>query len=282
MAKRWGDVAVFLALTIVFSTVFHWIILSAGPAPLARHYVAGLMWCPGIAALLTVRLRRLDMASLGLGWGEGRWNLFGYVIPLAYALLAYLGIWLLGYGGFADAENLAGIAQSLGLTGAAPATTVLAYFFALAGPAFVSALATGLGEEIGWRGFLAPRLVGLLGFTGGTLAVGAIWAAWHLPLILSGGYNQGTEWWFAVPCFVAMVLGLSVIMTWLRLRSNSVWPCAILHGSHNLFVQAFFTPLTGARGSVTPYAVGEFGVAVPAVVVLVAIWFWAQRGRLAR
>lgn len=64
-----------------------------------------------------------------------------------------------------------------------------------------------------------------------------------------------------------------------RLASNSIWPCAILHASHNAFVQVFFTPLTGPRGTVTPYVIDEFGVALPLVATVFAIGFWLQRDR---
>jgi hypothetical protein len=68
--------------------------------------------------------------------------------------------------------------------------------------------------------------------------------------------------------------------SWLRLVSNSVWPCAILHASHNLFIQGFFTPLTGSRGNLTAYVIDEFGVAVPLIIVLFAVGFWLNRGRV--
>lgn len=120
-------------------------------------------------------------------------------------------------------------------------------------------------------------MVARFGFTGGSLVTGAIWAAWHMPLLFFADYNGGTQWWFSMPCFFLMVIGLSIILTWLRLASDSVWPCAILHASHNLFIQGVFTPLTGSSGSVTSYVVGEFGVAVPAMVLLFAAAFWRLR-----
>ncbi|MBC9032270.1 CPBP family intramembrane metalloprotease [Sphingomonas sp. JC676] len=275
--ERWGDVGTFLGLAIAISCIFYALILSTGAAPAGRYYVTGLMWTPGVAALLTVRLRGLDMASLGLGWGEGRWALTGYLVPLGYTLVAYAAVWILGFGGFADQANVAALADTLGWKDTAPALVILGYFALMATSGFVIALTGGLGEELGWRGLLAPRMMGALGFTGTALVVGVIWTAWHLPLLLFGSYNQGTPWWVSVPCFAVLVLSISVILTWLRMRSNSVWPCAIFHASHNIFVQAVFTPLTGARGAATPYAIGEFGVAVPAALVLVATWFWMKR-----
>ena len=74
-----------------------------------------------------------------------------------------------------------------------------------------------------------------------------------------------------------MAVAASFVFAWLRLKSGSLWTAVILHASHNLFIQGFFTPLTGARGSLTPYAVDEFGVAVPLIIVLFAIGFWLNR-----
>jgi len=48
------------------------------------------------------------------------------------------------------------------------------------------------------------------------------------------------------------------------------------HASHNLFIQAFFTPLTGSRGTLTAYSIDEFGVAVPLIIVLIAIGLWLK------
>lgn len=43
-------------------------------------------------------------------------------------------------------------------------------------------IVNGLGEELGWRGYLLPRAQALWGLRRGTLATGAIWAGWHLPM----------------------------------------------------------------------------------------------------
>lgn len=45
-------------------------------------------------------------------------------------------------------------------------------------------LVNGLGEELGWRGFLLPRAQALWGVRAGTLVTGALWALWHLPMFL--------------------------------------------------------------------------------------------------
>ena len=206
--------------------------------------------------------------------------MLAYLLPLGYAALAYGLIWLLGLGTFADQATVASLGKSLGWEGASRATVLLGYVVFTAVLGMVGALATALGEEIGWRGFLAPRLAARMDFTTAVLIVGGLHLLWHLPVILFGSYNQGTSPWFAIPCFAVAVISASVVSTWLRLRSGSIWPSTIFHGAHNLLVQGVFTPLTAAKGLVTAYVVGEFGLFVPVLLLVLAIYFWTRRGEL--
>ena len=273
-------ILLFLALTILFSALFWSLIIRAGHVTAGdRHYVEGLMWCPALAALATILIRRLDVNSLGLSRFGGKYALAGYLLPLAYALIAYGLIWALGLGFFPDPAGIAKLSARLGWHGATGFVPL--YFILMATTGMVAGTARALGEEIGWRGFLTPRLVELNGIhRRRALAAGAIWAFWHLPLLLFADYNNSTPWWFGFSCFAVMVIASSVILTWLRLRSASVWPCALFHASHNLFIQTFFTPLTGAKGSVTAYVIDEFGIAVPLVTVAFAVFFWLKRGEI--
>jgi membrane protease YdiL (CAAX protease family) len=76
-----------------------------------------------------------------------------------------------------------------------------------------------------------------------------------------------------------MVLAISVVFAWMRLKSGSLWTGALLHASHNLYVQAIFTPLTRNTGK-TSWFVDEFGAALPLVTVGFAIYFWTRRNEL--
>jgi len=60
-----------------------------------------------------------------------------------------------------------------------------------------------------------------------------------------------------------------------RIKSASLWPAAILHASHNLYMQSVFTPLTVQRGEITNWMGGDLGVVftVAAVVVAVVTYF---------
>ncbi len=285
MARATGasGIGLFLLLTLLFSSVFYALVIATGHLGGGMGmYVTGLMWCPGLAAVLTCRLRGEGLSRLGWHWGAWRWSWTAYLVPLGYAAVAYVLIWTTGLGGFGNAEFLARTGKALGWENAPAWLTTSGYLLLLGTVGMVRSLTTALGEEIGWRGFLAPALVTRLGFTRGALVTGLIWAAWHMPVLLFADYNAGTPWWFGMPCFVVLVLASSVMTTWLRLRSGSLWPAAIMHASHNLFIQAFFTPITAPHGAITPYAIDEFGFVVPLVMVVAAVLFWRRRGAVAR
>lgn len=275
-------VALFLTLTVAFSAVFWMLMIASGHLGAGGgHYLVGLMWSPAVAAFVTMRLRRGDLRALGLSTIGGRFAPIGYGLPLAYVSVAYGLVWALGLGVFPDPAAIARLSGRVGWQVHGTASFVALYFVLIATTGIVRAVAHALGEEIGWRGFLAPALVARMGFAGGAVVTGIIWTAWHVPVLLFADYHSATPWWFALSCFTVMVIAISVVLTWVRLRSNSVWPCAIFHASHNLFIQAFFTPLTGARGDATAYAIDEFGVAVPAVVSVLALLVWLHRRRAA-
>jgi len=98
-------------------------------------------------------------------------------------------------------------------------------------------------------------------------------------VLIWGDYNAGTPTWYGLTCFTVMVISISFVFAWMRLKSGSLWTGAMLHASHNLFVQAIFTPLTRNTGK-TAWFIDEFGAVLPAVTVVVAIYFWRRRKEL--
>ena len=266
------QIGLFLAFTLLFSSIFYTFIIVTGHAGGGHGaYATGLMWCPALAALLTCRVSGTNVGTLGWGWGEWRWQWLAYFIPLAYAAVAYAVIWGAGFGGFPDPEFITWTRKSLSWVATPDWLVVLGYFALVATTSMAASVGHALGEEIGWRGFLSTRMTETFGFTTGAVLTGVIWTGWHLPILVFADYNSGTPWWFGIPCFAVIVVSMSIVMAWLRRASGSLWTGAIFHASHNLFVQSFFTPATSARGSVTPYAIDEFGFALPATVLICAI-----------
>lgn len=124
------------------------------------------------------------------------------------------------------------------------AITVLAYFIAgLPAHAIQTTLSTewarlmpimflefaivGIGEELGWRGWLLPTLLARgCSPLGASLRVGALWGIWHVPILLLGPKVALT--------FMITAIALSILQTALWLRSRaSVLVAAAAHAAFN-------------------------------------------------
>jgi membrane protease YdiL (CAAX protease family) len=257
-----AQLATFLGLTFATSAVFYALIIAAGS--LSAHdgrYVLGLMWCPGVSALVTRLLFQRNLRGQGWRWGATRWEALAYVLPVLYATVAYGTVWL----------------ARLGSVDLSRFHTPIATFL-IVGTA--QSLLSATGEELGWRGFLVPTLARTRSFRSTALISGSIWAAWHVPLIVFSDYNAGTPSWYSVPCFAIMVVSIAFPLAWLRLRSGSVWPAAILHASHNLFVQGFFDRVTVDTGP-TRWLTSEFGAGLAITIGITAWVFWRARAAVA-
>jgi len=276
--KTYKGILVFLTLTFVLSSIFYFFIISAGRIRSAGNlYIIGLMQCPGVAALLTCGILKRNISSLGWRWGSTKYQLLSYFIPLIYTSLTYAIVWTLGLGAFGDYHSFVeGIATSFGIEGM-PSGLVIVLYVTIGMLGWSCSVV--VGEEIGWRGFLVPELVKTTTFTKTALISGVIWSVWHYPIILFADYNNGTPWWYGLPCFTVMTVGLSFVYAWLRLKSGSLWTCMFLCASHNLFIQNVFDPLTWDTG-VTKYVIGEFGLALAISSVVVALIFWRKRSLL--
>ena len=87
------------------------------------------------------------------------------------------------------------------------------------------------GEEIGWRGYLLPRLSVRCGLPVASLIVGVIWACWHLPFFFLAGTDKSAQPF--VP-YLMSVTALSVAMTWLYWNTGgSLLLTMVMHAAVN-------------------------------------------------
>jgi uncharacterized protein len=263
-------VVVFIALTFALSAI-SWvpILQSRDLAMGGGLYIMATMWCPAVAAILTRLITQRNLR--GMGWVPRTPGLLGlaYILPLLYALPVYAIAWGADLGGF-DPSKWAvepGMAPIVGLM-------FIASFGALTG------LISATGEEIGWRGLLVPELAKLTGFKNVALISGGVWAAWHMPLMIGADYHgEGTPIFYSLACFAAMIVALSFVMAWITLRSRSLWPAALLHSTHNLFVQNIFDGAT-VETAATNWWTGEFGAGL-AIAIALAAWLLIRFGKRA-
>ena len=204
------SIALYVVLAFAFSSVFYTLMIASGHVLGGNGwYAMGLEWCPGAAALVTCALLRIDVSTIGWRWRPWRWQILAYTTPLLLCLIAYIAVWATGLGGFPNGETVASLKAALGLPSLSTSQVILLWTFLSLSAGTVRRLAGALGEEIGWSGFLSPRLAERYGFTAAAFINAAIWATWHLPILFFADYNSGAPVWFSLPCFVILLLGLA-------------------------------------------------------------------------
>jgi hypothetical protein len=85
-------------------------------------------------------------------------------------------------------------------------------------PGLLMALPFGpLGEELGWRGYLQPRLMERSSPVATSLVIGTVWTFWHTPLYWApAGTSISGEpvTVLAVLYYLVQVTGLAFVFTW--------------------------------------------------------------------
>ena len=112
-----------------------------------------------------------------------------------------------------------------------------------------------LGEELGWRGYLQPKLIARFGRVGGVLLTGAIWGVWHAPMIALG-HNYGTDYagypWLGILLMTLFCVFFGAFLGWSAERTQSAIPAAVGHAMLNgfasfalLFCRPDYDPVVG-------------------------------------
>ena len=135
---------------------------------------------------------------------------------------------------------------------------------------------TALGEEIGWRGYLQPRLDA----AGVPWSVAIVWLcqlAYHAPLMAGAGYANAGDLLTSLALFAAGDLPLAFIWAHESYRARSVWPAVFFHSFHNTISQWLF-PKFFAGGD-NELWLGEGGLLPVAgyVVLGAALFLWMRR-----
>ena len=101
--EAWKTIFLFLGLVIVLTSPFHYAIVKLFPS---RIYVGAIMWCPAVAAFITLKIKRRKISSLNWNWSDWKYIRLSYFIPAMYGTITYLLIWIFGFGDFANDEAI--------------------------------------------------------------------------------------------------------------------------------------------------------------------------------
>lgn len=89
------------------------------------------------------------------------------------------------------------------------------------------------GEEWGWRGYMMPKLIKLMGKPAAVIVGGVIWGLWHAPLTVSG-HNFGTDYpgypWVGIGYMCVFCILQNAFLTYITEKSKTIYPATICHG----------------------------------------------------
>ncbi|MBS1250953.1 MAG: hypothetical protein MAG431_02552 [Chloroflexi bacterium] len=234
-------VVIFLTIAFLPAWVLFLIPLFVGESGSITHQIvvtiswALAMWMPGIAALLTTRfVEKSELATLRLG-KMGRKGLYfwAWLLPILMVLLTGVLTWAFGLGTFDPELSLIkeSLAQMPENTPLSPSTLLAIQILASITLAPLINTLFALGEELGWRGYLLPRLLPL-GQKEAILVSGIIWGIWHAPAVAQGlNYPQHPV--LGIFLMIGFTVLLGIFLAWLYLETRSPWAPALGHGTIN-------------------------------------------------
>ena len=242
-----------------------------------------LTWPIDLANSEVLPIKFPFLVYLFLGWGFGIASVIMTGLTLGrdgvITLLKRFLIWRVGWKWYlapfllAPALIIGGVYLNAALTGVPPDfSTVMAYeifgksaylpLFIL--PFFMVDFIAN-GEEIGWRGYVLPRLQAKYGALSSALILGVIWGFWHLPKYLTHWNAVSFAW------FMAHTTIVSVLYTWLyNGTKGSLLLVTLFHAASN--ATGVFMPManTVSSGNMGSYIIFVLLEMVAAILIVIA------------
>lgn len=266
-------VAVNLALTLVSALICIPMRESTEPSAASMlraslMYVAVVGWQPLVAFAIARRLFGVRGFDVGVRPLAFRDSFIAVLLAMFIVVVAVVVDMLASYGdGTVLAANRIVPSSSLVTT-----AKVLVAFAAVVAILWLQAII----EEVAWRGYVLPQLMGTLGPWPGLAVHGFLWGLCYSPFFAVAGGSVVRTLLFVVTSGL-----LGVVLGWLRLSSRSVYASAasnatlticaglpfVLLGERSLFSAAFgphgWIPLVGIIVAIGCYRPWRRAIAVP-------------------
>ena len=212
---------------VTIKTVSYGFVFSSARNSATRCFMSSID-SPSLAAIAAATCTRSAAELFGqfLRW-KAPW----------YAYLVALGVPAVTVGGAAVTAQVVGPATTIDLVGIRIGMGAI--------------IAGSFGEEIGWRGFVQPRLNRRLNLFWASLLVGVAWATWHCWTVFAPHGLSG-DWLFDVALTYLRLVPTALIYGWLYYISNRSLPLVMVaHAAHNIAVNALIIPAAAASFNAT-------------------------------
>ena len=145
-----------------------------------------------------------------------RWWCLALFIPVLFYLLGYVFLWTSGqdFSYFID-----------------PDLTLSSWILYSARSIVFTLLIVAVGEEVGWRGWMLPRLLQQYNPLKSSIILGVVWGGWHLPLFYNGFYSHSPE---SIIGYLLIGPVYAILYTWFYIRTGgNLLLVIVLHTTMN-------------------------------------------------
>ncbi|NIM17769.1 MAG: CPBP family intramembrane metalloprotease [Candidatus Aminicenantes bacterium] len=273
----WKRIAIFLVITFILGAAAYVLKAKMVDDRLSRIFSLVLIFIPAAGAILTQLITGRSLGEFAWKLKDKRYLLWSVLLPVGIALVVYIIVWIV-MGGFYDESIVYKASGLLKLKTDDPVIALGAYFLFFCTIYFVWAIIMSLGSELGWQGVLVPALAKQTSFTTTALITGIVYVVWDLPWFLFFSKSEFLKlepvWGIVWPSVGALASGF--VLTWLRLKTQSLWPPVFFRATYGVFVIWILHFITAPTPSMK-YVVGSFGCALPACLVVLAFVLWLKR-----
>lgn len=279
MTKKRILIYLLVAFGLVWGVMISYLLCGGSYGSPAMDFIMIFsMLCPTIAVIVTRKVTKegfpvtgKDSLMLGIDLKNRKWIWFvlALVGPIIYFDLGEL----LFYAIFPQAFDL----SALDATGIPRNLLFLIPLLGISS-AFLCSFGA-LGEEIGWRSYLYPKLEELYGTTKAVVLGGMIWGVWHFPGIYAGhnfGHGYFGEPWTGFAVFTIFTIAVGTILFYLTKKTGSVWAAAFMHAADNCFSNATILGLSFSEENLSGAALQSplrlLILSLPVVIISFFAW----------
>jgi len=132
----------------------------------------------------------------------------------------------------------------------------------------IAGLSAGFLEEIGWMGFVYPKMRKRFSVLRASIVLGSIHALWHAAAGFLGNFNDMRENWLPYfAAFFALMVALRVIIAWIYENTQSVLMAQLAHAFSTGFL-SILVPTANA-GAIWPIFYTVYAAALWLVAALI-------------
>lgn len=268
-------ISIFLILTFVLTWAAEFFLWQNGGLenPSVQIILTGIMLIPAICTLLTRWITKEGFHDMWLRLDvkkNYRVYLIAWLGPCVLIVLGTILYFLLFRSNFDPEMTVLRESMKTVQTGEPVEITTRVLIYTVLMQSLISIvfapilnIIPSLGEEIGWRGYLLPKLNTMFSRKKTVLLTGLIWGVWHAPIIAMGHNYEKNYFGFPYFGILAMIIFCIVVgsfFSWLAFSIHSAIPAAIAHGALNGFasIGIFFLKDSPAP-FLGPYPTGLIG-----------------------